>query len=125
MLPVFAFAMKLLYLFSHRYYMEHVIITLFSQSYIFFMLLFLLTLEKGHEALVDIIPSLVLFHTFVGLVISIAYFLIPIHIYQLQKRVYGQSHAVTLIKFILLALTYFSLLGIMIAMAAVWSVITL
>jgi Protein of unknown function (DUF3667) len=125
LLPVFAFTLKLFYLFSNRYYMEHVIVVLYSQSYLFFMLLFVLGLDRGHDYFLEVLPSWVIFHTICSVFITLCYNWIPIHIFLIQKRVYGQSITMTLIKFIAVALTYFSLLGITIAAATIWGVVNI
>lgn len=124
LLPIFALTLKLFYLFSKRYYMEHVVVVLYSQSYLFFMLLFVLALDNGHDFLADRFPALVLLHTIGKVIITLSVYWIPVHLFLIQKRVYGQSIALTLGKFVATALTYFGLLGITLALAVIWGVVT-
>ena len=125
LLPVFAFVLKLFYLFSKRYYMEHVVVVLYSQSYLFFVLLFVLAVDKAHEYMLNAYPSMVLFHTIGEVFLTLLFTWIPVHIFLIQKRVYGQSIVLTLCKFFAIALTYFSLLGLTLGFAALWGVITI
>ena len=89
------------------------------------MLLIVMVLDKGHDIFVDNYPGLVFIHTFDELIISLCYFWIPVYLFLMQKRVYGQSIFVTSVKFITVALTYFSLMGMTIGVAIFWNLVTL
>ncbi len=122
LLPLLALTLKFLYLFSKRYYMEHMVVVLFSQSYLFFMLLFTVSLEKGHDLLIAAFPSMVLFHTLATVIVTICYFWMPVHIFLFLKNVYGQSTMMTLAKISALTLVYLTLTGLAFFMTIVWGV---
>jgi len=120
LLPLLALTLKLLYLFSKRYYMEHLIVVLYSQSALFFMLLFANTLEKGQELLLDAYPSLAFIHTLLLIVVNLAYIWIPSYIFLFLKKVYGQSTFLTLTKFSVISIIYLVLVAATVTLTIVW-----
>lgn len=123
LLPLLALTLKLLYLFSKRYYMEHLIVVLYSQSFVFFMLLFANSFEHSHNMLVDKYPGAVLFHTCTDILVRLAYLWIPLHIFLFMKRVYAQSYLMTLIKFSGVFFFYLGLVATTVALTIIWGVL--
>lgn len=125
LLPLLALTLKFFYLFSKRYYMEHLIVVLYSQSFIFFMLLITNTLEKSHKLLLDAFPSIVLIHTLLLVPVTLAYLWIPVHIFFFLKKVYGQSTLMTLAKFSAISLVYLTLIAAAVIITIVWGIFKL
>ena len=116
LLPVFALILKLLYLFSKRYYMEHLILALHTHAFIFVMLMLWIPL--------DMLDGLAGLPAWLERVISTAltgWFLwILIYLFLCQKRFYGQSLRMTTGKYLLTGLLYnvmlfFAVIGLILA----------
>ncbi|MBT7950512.1 MAG: DUF3667 domain-containing protein [Gammaproteobacteria bacterium] len=125
LLPILALVLKALYLFSKRYYMEHLIVVLYSQSFLFFMLLFSVALESVHEKFIEKFPLSVMLQMLSGTIVNLCYLWIPVYIFFFMKKVYAQSSIMTLAKFSAISFVYISLIGVAIGIALVWSVIKL
>lgn len=119
LLPLFALALKVFYLGSKRYYIEHFVVTLHTQSFLFVLAIFVTIAGSiaelaapgaaGPPAVISGIATLwALIYTPVML-----------------RRVYGQSRTVTIIKYINLLFIYLILNGILLALAFTWNILTL
>ncbi len=109
LLPLFALLLKLMYPFSRRLYVEHLIVALHSHSFLFFGFIGMLTLS----AIGNWIPALGSFSTTMILGGTVW---MPIYLFLMQKRVYGQGWWMTLFKYGLIGTIYlfmitFALLG--------------
>jgi hypothetical protein len=103
LLPAFAVLLKLMYIRSNAYYIQHIVFAFYFHSYVFFLLLLISLLSAtGSEMVAD--GALLL------------YFAIPINLYLGMRRVYKQSRKKTFLKFTLLGLSYGCVL--IVAMAA-------
>jgi hypothetical protein len=103
LLPIYALLLKLLYVRSGRYYVEHLIHSLHVHSFVFFTLGALFAWVGILEAF-DLQPAV---H---GLVIAawwVYFFLYP---WLAMKRVYGQGAVKTTLKYLFLGVAYFILL---------------
>jgi hypothetical protein len=125
LLPLLALTLKLFYLFSKRYYIEHLIVVLYSQSVLFFMLLFAIALEKLQQTVLDAFPSLVFFHTLFYVLVTLVYLWIPAHIFFFLKKVYGQSTVMTAAKFSVISIIYLILIGLAVVITIIWGVLKL
>jgi len=116
LVPVFALLLKLFYVFKRRLYMEHVIVALHSQAFLFLWLLLctLLAMFAGWlepHALWTTSPlnwlerALVLWA--------------PIYLLLMQKRIYRQGWPMTLLKYWCIGWCYFWLLFLVLACAFV------
>lgn len=107
LVPVFALLLKLFYLFKRRLYMEHLIVSLHSHAFLFVSLLLfviagmLSTWLKPHAAWVGYA---------VGLVQALLMLWVPTYLLVMQKRVYQQGWAMTVVKFWFVGWFYFWLL---------------
>lgn len=102
LLPVFALILKLLYLFSRRFYMEHLILALHTHAFIFVMLMLWIPLD-----MLDTLAGLpAWFDRVVGWVISAWFIWIWVYLLLCQKRFYQQSWPVTIGKYLLTGLLY-------------------
>jgi hypothetical protein len=125
LLPLLALTLKLFYLFSKRFYAEHLIVVLYSQSFLFFMLLFTLIVEKTNELIMDTLPSFFLFHTIATTIVALLYLWIPVYIFLFLKKVYGQSTVITLAKFSAISVIYLTLIAATVTLTIVWGVFNL
>lgn len=116
LIPTFALLLMLFYIFKHRLYMEHLIVALHSHAFIFLSLMLmtlvgmLSTWIKPHAAWTGI-P--------LGLVQLALILWVPAYLLVMQKRVYRQGWAMTVVKYWCIGWFYFWLLGYALAMAAV------
>ncbi|MEJ2521367.1 MAG: DUF4286 family protein [Gammaproteobacteria bacterium] len=102
-LPLMAVVMKLLYPLSGRYYAEHLLFLVHYHAF-FYILATLLTLAWWSTDL-----------SFVGelparLFTAVVSVYLPVYLFRAMRRVYGQSFAVTMTKYLLLGAAYFSAL---------------
>jgi hypothetical protein len=104
LVPVFALMLKLLYLFKHRLYMEHLIVALHSHAFLCLALLlvFLAT------ALGTAVPAL---ERATGWLEGGLFLWMLLYLLLMQKRVYGQGWPMTLFKYSVLGTAYMVLLG--------------
>jgi hypothetical protein len=93
LLPVFALLLKLIYLRSKNYYIEHVVFSFYFHSYVYLILLFIVLLNSTGWA-------------FVSDYADVLFLAIPVNLYQGMKCVYRQSGSRTFIKFFLLTGLY-------------------
>ena len=93
LLPIFALLLKLMYIRSGAYYIQHIVFAFYFHSYVFCVLLAISLLSAPGW---DVVTQ--------GA--NILYFAIPINLYLGMRRVYGQSRGKTLLKFTLLSGSY-------------------
>lgn len=99
LLPLMALVLKILYPMSKRYYAEHLLFVLHFHAFFFLIL--------TAEILFSRLASLVSLPGFVGgLTVFAGAVYIPVYLYKSLRRVYEQGHAITLLKFVLLVLSY-------------------
>ena len=126
LLPLFALLLKLFYPFANRLYMEHLIVALHSHCFLF--ILFTLLIVGNHVlgesyGLTTRLPWLEsLLGTVSGMLLGIG---VPLYLYLMQKRVYGQSHWLTFSKFMLIGVMYLTLLSLVIAVDIVVGILQL
>lgn len=106
LLPVFALMLKLLYLFKRRLYMEHLIVALHSHAFLC-MTLLLVFLTIAMQQQVPPGGWNVLFGWMIGLLFA----WMPVYLWLMQKRVYGQGWLMTSLKYSLLGFSYIMLLS--------------
>ena len=100
LLPFMALVLKALYPLSRRYFVEHLLF--FVHFHAFFFLILTLQILFGRLGPVIFIPKPI-----VVLILVAASLYIPVYLYKAMRRVYGQGHLLTGIKYIVLAVTYF------------------
>jgi len=93
LLPVFALLLKLIYLRSKNYYIEHIVFSFYFHSYVYLILLLIVLLNSTGWPLVSSCAD-------------VLFLAIPLNLYLGMMRVYRQSSGKTLIKFLLLTGTY-------------------
>jgi hypothetical protein len=110
LVPVFALLLKLFYFRSRRAYLEHLVVALYSHSFLLLALLALFVLEALELALAaNAWPAAV-----TGLLRALVWCSIPVYLLVMQKRVYAQSWAFTALKYVTIGLLYlFLLVGVL------------
>lgn len=111
LVPLFALILKLLYVFKKRYYMEHLILALYSHSFIFLSMLIMLIVTELEEWISSMWTSASDPIFVIGLGIVIALWVwIPVYLLIAQKRMYRQGWLMTIIKYLCTGVLYLSLL---------------
>jgi hypothetical protein len=120
-MPLFAFLLKIFYLFKRRLYMEHLIIALHSHSFIFLTLL----LITGCSALRSWSETAA---SWLSVPLGVAIFLLgwwlPIYLFIMQKRVYKQGWIMTTLKFGVIGICYTVIISMGAAVAFLVSLAT-
>lgn len=116
-LPLVALVLKLAYIGSRRYYVEHLVFTLHYHSAVF--LIFLLWLLWAE--LVERVEQL---QVLAGWVSAAVWIYITYYLYRSMRRVYGQGRVLTLFKFSLLFFAYFILLAVTFGLTIVYTMFT-
>ena len=117
-IPLLALSMKFLYLFSRRYYVEHLLFFVHYHAFGFLMLT-LLTLS---DELAEAIPSL---ETAEGLLFSVGLIYLFIYLFQAMRRVYDQGIFLTSVKYVFLMLSYVICLALSFTGTAVYAALSL
>ncbi len=99
LLPLMALVLKILYPLSRRYFVEHLLFFVHYHAF-FFLILTLQILFSRLSALVGMPEPIVI----LTLVAGGLY--IPVYLYIGMRRVYGQGHILTFIKYIALMVSY-------------------
>ena len=109
LLPMFALLLKLVYVRSKAFYIQHIVFAFYFHSFIFSVLIFIRLLNWTTGNLLSGYADLLVFA-------------IPVNLYFGMRRVYRQSRLKTLLKFSFLGLSYGVLL-IVAGLAALYVVI--
>jgi hypothetical protein len=121
LMPLFALLLKIFYIFKRRLYMEHLIVALHSHAFVF-LSLFLFTLAGfAHAWTLAAAPSLA---PLLGLLLVVIGWWIPIYLFVMQKKVYGQGWFFTTLKFCMIGICYTIMVSLGIAAAFVISLAT-
>lgn len=117
LLPLFAAILKIMYLFSNRFYMEHLTVALHSHSFVFVSILQLEIIDLVQDTFLQTSPRL---DSTLSAVTIILLMWVPIYLFIMQKRVYKQGYVITLIKYSVIGLAYLALISITAMIAFVW-----
>ncbi len=122
LMPVFAFMLKIFYIFKRRLYMEHLVVALHSHAFIF-LSLFILTLVSMAANWAT--QSAAWLHTpLAWLVFAISWWL-PIYLLIMQKRVYKQGWILTVLKYCTIGIAYSVLIALGVGAAFIVSLATI
>jgi hypothetical protein len=100
LMPVFALLLKVAYLGSGRRYLEHIVVALYSHAWLLLVLLAMFVLNAMGDAgamWVGIVTSLL---------ISLLWLWVPIYLFLMQRRVYGERWAVATVRYIVVGSVY-------------------
>ncbi len=113
LLPIVALLLKIFYIFSKRYYIEHLIFLLHNHSFVYLMIMISILLaeinlyfQASESGLLQMAGSLFSLMSFLSAI------WIFIYIFRAMKTFYRQSWSVTLIKTFAIGILYFSLLAL-------------
>jgi hypothetical protein len=118
LLPLMALILKILYPLSKRYYVEHLLFVVHFHAF-FFLVLTLQILFTRSGALISIPEGAV-----TTTIVAISMY-IPVYLYKAMRRVYGQGHLLTTLKYLMLAMAYaigFSLVLLVATLIAAFSI---
>jgi hypothetical protein len=99
LLPFMALVLKALYPLSRRFFVEHLLF--FVHFHAFFFLILTLQILFSRVAALAFVPEPISV-----LVVVAASFYIPVYLYKAMRRVYGQGHLLTLMKYIVMWIAY-------------------
>ena len=121
LMPLFALMLKLFHLLTGRLYMEHLVVALYSHSFLFLALLVVVALNglRGLLAGVPYIP------VYLQILYWLALLWIPLYLLLMQKRVYQQGWMLTTLKYFSLGVVYLIMVLFALTLAAVISLINL
>ncbi|WNC67947.1 DUF3667 domain-containing protein [Thalassotalea nanhaiensis] len=122
LLPLFAALLKIMYMFSSRFYMEHLTVALHSHSFVFFIILQIEIIDMVQDSLFKNISWLDSILTLISVILLMW---IPIYLFIMQKRVYKQGYIVTCIKYTIVGMAYTALISITAMIAFVWGLTSL
>ncbi len=122
LLPLFALMLKLLYVFRRRLYMEHLIVALHSHAFLCLALLLAILAADLQEWLGT---GAGFFDAVFGLILAAVIIWMPLYLLLMQKRVYGQGWAMTLLKYFVLGNCYLVLLSFGASFAAMATLVWL
>ena len=117
-LPLLAAFMKLMYWRPRRWYVEHLLFFVHGHAAAFLMLS---VSSLAHMLAAAYAPLQPIASTFT-LLVSLY---LPYYLYQSMRYMYGQGHALTTVKFTLLALIYLILGAVMMSLVVLYSYLTL
>ncbi|KGJ89250.1 DUF3667 domain-containing protein [Thalassotalea sp. ND16A] len=117
LLPIFAALLKIMYLFSKRFYMEHLTVALHSHSFVFFTILLLEIIDMVQDQLITGLPWL---DTSLNVVAICLLVWIPIYLFIMQKRIYQQGYIMTSVKYVVTGMAYTGLISITAMVAFIW-----
>ena len=93
LLPVFALLLKLIYVRSKTFYIQHLVFSFFYHSFVYFVLFLIVLLNSAGLGAISSYADLL-------------FFAIPVNLYMGMRRVYRQSRTKTFVKFVLLIGSY-------------------
>ena len=114
MVPLFALLLKLLYFFTPRTYLEHLVVALYSHAWLMLAMLCIFLLAD----VLAIASSITWINVTLGLSMGAIWLWIPIYLFIMQKRVYRQHWLLTGVKFLLIGNVYLFMLTMTIFTAA-------
>ena len=109
LMPLFAVLLKIVYVFKRRFYMEHLIVALHSHAFIFLSFLVielagLLLRGADNHAVWAVVP--------LKFAYAAAWIWLPIYLFLMQKRIYGQGWLMTTLKYCVVGSCYLLILSL-------------
>lgn len=121
LMPLFALLLRIFYIFKRRLYMEHLIVALHSHAFVFLSLLLFALVGFVHAWARSAAPWLA---PVLSLLLTLMGWWIPIYLFVMQKKVYGQGWFCTTVKFCAIGICYTIMISIGVAAAFVISLAT-
>ena len=115
MLPVFALLLKLVYAFTPRTYLEHLVVALYSHAWLMIATLLLLVCS---QLIASVGSALAWIAVPVGIAMAVLQAWTALYLLLMQKRVYGQGWPLTLLKYAGIGFVYMTMLSFAMVTAA-------
>jgi len=109
MLPFWALSLKLIYLFGHRYYLEHLTVALHTHAFMLLTLMIIIVITELTQSMIGL-PMWSWLATLGDWTKDILFIWLLIYLLLTQKRFYQQGWATTILKFMVSGLIYLLLL---------------
>lgn len=122
LLPLFAALLKIMYLFSNRFYMEHLTVALHSHSFVFISILLIEIIDYLQDTFLKASSWL---DSTLHIISIILLAWVPIYLFVMQKRIYKQGYAITFIKYSIVGVAYSALITMTAIVAFVWGIMEL
>lgn len=120
LVPVFALLLKIAYLGSGRLYLEHLVVALYSHAWLCLSLLaFFLVMALDNA----VTPHWAAFGWITGVLEFALWAWMPVYLWLMQKRVYGNGWLVTTVRYLVIGNLYFVLLGFAVGFIALASIV--
>lgn len=120
LVPVFALLLKLAYLGSGRGYLEHLVVALYSHAWLVMAVLVSIALAALDHA---VTPAWAPAGWIVGMLQAALWLWLPVYLLLMQKRVYGDRWWLTLLRYVVIGILYFMLLGVVALLLALASLV--
>ncbi|BDU15121.1 DUF3667 domain-containing protein [Lysobacter auxotrophicus] len=120
LVPVFALLLKLAYVGSRRLYLEHLVVALYSHAYLCLAILAFFLLMALDNA---ITPHWAGFGWISGTLELLLWLWMPVYLWIMQKRVYGNGWLLTSLRYLVIGNLYFVLLGFMVVFITIASIV--
>lgn len=120
LVPVFALLLKLAYVGSKRLYLEHLVVALYSHAFLclaFLAFFILMALDNA------ITPTWAGFGWITGTLEFLIWMWMPIYLWIMQKRVYGNGWLLTSLRYFVVGNLYFVLLGFAVVFITIASIV--
>jgi hypothetical protein len=117
-LPLIAIVLKLLYLGSGRYFVEHLLFLLHYHAFFFVLFTGMLLATL----IFSVLPAAESIAAVVGFVAMVY---VPVYLFKAMRTVYGQGALVTTAKYMLLGMSYFVFLIVTFVVLAIYTALTL
>ena len=118
-LPLLALALKVLYIGSGRYYVEHLLFTVHYHAFFFLLVTLTIFVHAGEELLY--LPDWL-----VGIFTAVVVLYIqPVYLYKALRRVYQQGHIATFIRWTLLSVAYIAAFFTTMAVTLIYTALSL
>lgn len=101
LMPVFALLLKVAYIGSGRSYLEHMVVALYSQAWLLLVLLAMFLLNAIGEAAAALWVGIT-----TSLLTSLLWLWVPIYLFMMQRRVYGEHWAVAAVRYVVVGSIY-------------------
>jgi len=120
LVPVFALLLKLAYVGSRRLYLEHLVVALYSHAFLCLAILSFFLMMALDNA---ITPKWAGFGWISGLIEFALWMWMPIYLWVMQKRVYGNGWLLTSLRYFVIGNLYFVLLGFAVVFITIASIV--
>ncbi|RDZ27520.1 DUF3667 domain-containing protein [Lysobacter silvisoli] len=108
LVPVFALLLKLAYIGSGRVYLEHLVVALYSHAYMCLSMLAIFLLIAADNAIQPYWGGV---GWITGTLELLLWLWMPVYLWLMQKRVYGDGWLLTTLRYLVIGNLYFVLLG--------------